>query len=139
MSKNGRARANDQEIDISTSVRFFTPYSKIIALSTVLSIGLALFLQVASEQIAAMIVYPIAFPIVASYWLAAYLPGAQYYWVAIFAVLSLMIHSFLFLPLLMRTKFRTKVAFVVVQGMVLTGYLLINCTFYKVLSGWMSV
>ena len=114
-------------------------YMATVLIVTVIGIVLAVYIQIATVQIPAMIVYPIVLPIVASYWLAAYLPYSHFYWLIIYLVISLVIYSFLFLPVLLRKKFNKWVAFISFQISILVAYILINDRFYQIFIGWMSV
>lgn len=114
-------------------------YMATVSIVTVLGIIMAAYIQIATVQFSAMLVYPIVLPLVASYWLSAYLPGSQFYWMIVYLVISLAIYSFLFLPILMRTKFSTRLAFISIQISIIFAYILINYQFYKVFIRWMSV
>ncbi len=114
-------------------------YMATISIVTILGTILAAYIQIVTVQIPAMTLHPIALPIVASYWLAAYLPYHHFNWMIIYLVTSLVIYSFLFLPILMRTKFSTRLAFISIQISIIFAYILINYQFYKVFIRWMSV
>jgi len=134
-SKSTRAHFRELLVSKGTPIK----YMATVSIVTILGIILAAYIQTVSVQIPAMTVHTIALPIVASYWLATYLPYSYFYWMIIYLVTSLVIHSFLFLPILMRTKFSTRLAFISIQISILFVYILINYQFYKVFIRWMSV
>lgn len=114
------------------------PYLIIAVLATALSFSLAEFIQGGPVPFPVTALLPVIIPLVVSYWSSGVLDSLLA-WRFIFIAVSLVIHLLLFLPLLLSQQFKTRLALIATQIVLVVVYLLISIPFLGTFSTWMSV
>jgi hypothetical protein len=116
------------------SKKSLTPYIVAVLVVTIFDIVLIEYLQHGPAP--AIMIIPISIPTVFSYWLSGQLLSTEYFWrIVVYAVTSLFINLMIFLPVILHSKIKTRIAFLIIQIGTLGAYILSIFLFTEYFAG----